>query len=209
MTCIIPLNLAVEDPLSEAVLREIAKQSSQHFSIGTAYSQGGYQYLKKKIGGFNNAAKGTPFLVLADLDMAECAPLLIKDWLPHPKEHNLIFRVAVREVEAWLLAHSKAFARFLGIRETLIPIDVESINDPKQFLIKLAGNSTKQTLRESIVPIPQSTAKVGPDYNGKLILFVRKYWKAKLAMKNSLSLEKTVIALEKFKPKFKNKEYRA
>jgi len=37
----------------------------------------------------------------------------------HP---NFLFRVAVREVEAWLLAHREGIARFLGISEHLVPL---------------------------------------------------------------------------------------
>jgi len=44
-----------------------------------------------------------------------------KKWLPYPKHPNLLFRVAVKEVEAWLLAHRAAFATFLGISDKLIP----------------------------------------------------------------------------------------
>jgi len=43
----IPINLAVEDPLSEAVLRAILRQSNRPYELGTCYCQGGYGYLKK------------------------------------------------------------------------------------------------------------------------------------------------------------------
>ncbi|HEX9971235.1 MAG TPA: hypothetical protein VGD14_04115 [bacterium] len=97
------INLAFEDPLHEAVLRKIFSQFN--FAVGKCFSHGGYGYLKTKIQGFNNAARVTPFLVLTDLDQVECAPILIKEWLPVPKHPNLLFRVAVREVESWVLAH--------------------------------------------------------------------------------------------------------
>jgi hypothetical protein len=92
------------------VLREIIKQSQRPFVIGNCLCHGGYGYLKKNIRAFNHAARGMPFLVLTDLNSTECPPTLIKKWLPYPKHPNLLFRVAVREVEAWLLAHRDAFA---------------------------------------------------------------------------------------------------
>ena len=64
---------------------------------------------------FNHGAKGTPFILLTDLDKNECAPMLIQEWLTDPLHPNLIFRVAVHEVEAWILADREAFAPFLGI----------------------------------------------------------------------------------------------
>jgi hypothetical protein len=47
----IPINLAVEDALSEAVLREMLKQSQRPFSIGNCLMNSGYGYLKKNISG--------------------------------------------------------------------------------------------------------------------------------------------------------------
>lgn len=114
MTTPIPIQLAVEDDLSEAVLRKILSTSGRPYAVGTCYLGRGFGYLRKTIHGFNNAAKGTPYLVLTDLDQAECPPNLIGAWLQVPIHANLVFRVAVREVEAWLLADRAGLARFLA-----------------------------------------------------------------------------------------------
>lgn len=196
----IPINLAVEDVLSEAVLREILKQSQRPFSVGTCLNRGGYGYLKKNLPGLNNAAQGMPYLVLTDLDNAECPLAIISKWLSKPKHPNLIFRIAVKEVEAWLLAHREAFAKFLGISVNLIPDDVDAIPDPKQFLINLARKSNKTSLRDAIVPAANSTASIGKDYNGKLIKFVQEDWQMELAQANSRSLQKAVNAIINFQP---------
>jgi len=62
---IVPVNLAVEDELSEAVLRAILSQL-RGYAVGVAYRRGGSGYLRRTIRGFNNAARGTPYVVLAD-----------------------------------------------------------------------------------------------------------------------------------------------
>jgi hypothetical protein len=196
----IPINLAVEDVLSEAVLREILKQSQRPFSVGTCLNRGGYGYLKRIIPGLNNAAQGMPYLVLTDLDNAECPLAIISKWLSKPKHPNLIFRIAVKEVEAWLLAHKEAFAKFLGISVNLIPDDVDAIPDPKQLLINLARKSNKTSLRDAIVPAANSTASIGKDYNGQLIKFVQEDWQMELAQANSRSLQKAVNAIINFQP---------
>jgi hypothetical protein len=134
----IHINLAVEDALSEAVLREMLKQSQRPFFIGSCLNRGGYGYLKKITPGLNHAAKGMTYLILTDLDRGECPLAIISDWLKQPKHPNLLFRVAVKEVEAWLLAHREALAEFLGISVSLIPANVDEIPDPKQLLINLA-----------------------------------------------------------------------
>lgn len=199
----IPINLAVEDDLSEAVLKEILKQSQRPFSIGTCLKQRGYGYLKKRLPGINKAAKGSPYIVLTDLDKTECPLALITGWLSHPKHPNLIFRVAVREVEAWLLAHREAFAQFLGISVDLVPKDVDSVRDPKQLLIELTKRSKKRYLRDAIVPARNSTTKIGRDYNSQLIQFVNQNWQAELAKTHSRSLERAVNAIVYFEPTWK------
>lgn len=202
MNDIIPINLAVEDVLSEEMVNVILEQSGRRFAIGECYRPGGFGYLKKTIRGFNNAAKGTPFLVLTDLDNCECPPGLINNWLPVPKHNNLIFRVAVREAEAWLLAHRDAFAEFLGISNDLVPIYPDDEQDPKQCLINLARTSRKRRLREAIVPREGTTAKIGPDYNGKLIEFLVNHWNAQQASQNSPSLYRAVQSIINFEPIF-------
>jgi len=111
VTTPIPIHLVVEDDLSDAVLRKILRESSNNFTVGSSFGKCGYGYIKQKIHAFNNAAKGTPFLVLSDLE-AECAPIQIKEWLPVPRHHNLLFRITVREIESWLLADRTALLHF-------------------------------------------------------------------------------------------------
>lgn len=125
MTDFIPINLAVEDELSEAVLRRILQCAKRKYAIGNCYSRGGYGYLKRTIRGFNAAAKVTPFLVLVDLDKAGCAPELLAAWFPDARNPNLLFRIAVREVEAWLIAHRDGIAEFLRVSRHRVPASPE------------------------------------------------------------------------------------
>ncbi len=195
----ISINLAVEDDLSEAVLRKLLPAK---YTVGDCYKKRGFGYLKKNIRGFNNAAKGMPFLVLTDLDREECPPKLIKKWLSvSTQHHNLLFRVAVREVESWVLADRDHFAKFLGIKKEQVPVDVDEIDDPKEYLINLVRKSRKRRLREDIVPTRGSTAKQGPNYNGRLISFVEESWVPNKAMRSSPSLRRTIKAVENFRPK--------
>ena len=194
------IKLVVEDQLSEAVLKKILHIAKDRFLVTGCYGLRGNIYLKRNIIGFNNAAKGSPFLVLTDLDTSECPPALIKEWLPYPKHHNLLFRIAVKEVEAWLLADWSGFARYLSIAREGVSLNVESIKDPKRKLIELAQKSRNRRLREAIVPSSKSDARQGPDYNGVLINFVNEFWNVEAAMSNSISLKKAVKSVIDFKP---------
>ena len=196
----IPINLAFEDSLSESVLRVLLRGSGRCYEVATLYTGGGFGYLRQRVRGFNNAAKGIPFLLLTDLDTAECAPVLVREWLPVSPHPNLLFRIAVREVESWLVADRENLARFLGIRVELVPFDPDSIPDPKSVLISLASKSRNRRLRDDIVPRPGSTSKQGPNYNGRLIGFVEHIWDPGVATATSASLRRTVEALASFVP---------
>jgi hypothetical protein len=80
---LIPINLAVEDPLSEAVLRTILHQSNRRYIVGNCYSKHGFGYLKKNIKGFNNAAQGTPYIVLTHIPHPELSQIKKAELVVH------------------------------------------------------------------------------------------------------------------------------
>lgn len=197
----IPVHLAVEDDLSESVVRRLLLDTGRDYSIGTVFGRGGFGYLQNRARNWNAAAAaGTPILLLTDLDQHPCPPGLIDDWLDSEPHENLIFRVAVREVESWLLADREGFADFLGISNAVIPLQCEQIPDPKQSLVSLARKSRTRALRESIVPRAGSTAVQGPDYNACLGGFVRNRWNLNAAVAQSPSLRRAWARLMEFEP---------
>ncbi len=194
------INLAVEDPPSEAILRKMLGQSGCPYHVTNCLCRGGYGYLKKKIRAFNKAAQSIPFLILTDLDNSPCPPQMIKSWLDIPKHPNLLFRIAVREVESWILADREAIAGFLGISEKKIPDDTDSLPDPKAFLIQLARKSKSRSLREELAPPSGATSRQGPNYNNRIIAFIRDTWNADAASQHSRSLRRALERLRKFEP---------
>jgi hypothetical protein len=196
----IPIQLAVEDLISETLLRTLLERSKKEYHIGTVFNHGGFGYLRRTAPGWNNAARGTPFLLLTDLDQHLCPTALITDWLTQPKHSNFIFRIAVREVEAWILADTKNFAAFLGVSSTLLPTSPETLTNAKEILVGLAARSRRTATRSRLVPKQGSTAKQGPDYNQCLGEFVTKYWNPIEASANSPSLLRCIRAIETFKP---------
>ncbi len=156
--------------------------------------------MKKKIRAFNKAAQSIPFLILTDLDNSPCPPQMIKSWLDIPKHPNLLFRIAVREVESWILADREAIAGFLGISEKKIPDDTDSLPDPKAFLIQLARKSKSRSLREELAPPSGATSRQGPNYNNRIIAFIRDTWNADAASQHSRSLRRALERLRKFEP---------
>ena len=196
----IPVHLAVEDDLSEVVIRRLLLDTGRDYAVGTVFERTGFGYLQNRANNWNAAAAGTPILLLTDLDQHPCPSALIDDWLDWDVHANLIFRVAVREVESWLLADREGFADFLKISAVLIPLDPDQIVDPKQSLVNVARRSRSRALRESIVPRPGSTAVQGPDYNGCLSDFVRNRWDHNVAAERSPSLGRAWEKLMVFEP---------
>ena len=194
--------LVVEDPLSEFIARRLLRFVGGRLIPSAVYGKEGIGYIKRNISGFNKAAKGTPTLIVADLDSDECAPERIRSLLTAPRHPNLLLRIAVREVESWLLADRGGFAKFIGTNATRIPTAVEDIVDPKQFLINVARRSRRKSVLEDIVPLAGSTAKVGRNYNGRLHQFVFEKWNIETARANSRSLDSAIRALKDFVPTF-------
>jgi hypothetical protein len=195
----IAINLAYEDDLSEFVMTRLLGNFQGRFHVAECYSRGGSGYLKKRIRGFSQASAFTPFFVLTDLDRNECAPTMMAEWLDFAPHDNLIFRIAVREVESWILADKEGFADFLGISAARIPENPDGLADPKRTLMNLAAGSRKRKIREDIVPVSDN-ARIGPNYNGRLMEFVLGNWDIERASNRSDSLRRAIRHLERFRP---------
>lgn len=199
----IPVNLVFEDAISEFIMIKLLNSFEQKYFIGNSYSGNGFGYIKSNISGFNEASWGSAFFVLTDLDNNKCPIQLIKEWLPKVKNPNLIFRIAVREIESWVLADKTGFSNYTGVSARIIPGDPDNISDPKKTLIDIVTKSRKRSIKEDIIPINQN-ASIGPNYNDRLIEFVSNYWDIFRAVENSDSLRRAYTHLEAFKFQYKS-----
>ncbi|TVQ20126.1 MAG: hypothetical protein EA382_15525 [Spirochaetaceae bacterium] len=174
-----------------SVERELPGLDNPRFAAGSGQ-------IEKKLVSFNDAARHAPFVVILDLDERSCAPGYRDALLPRGAERYMILRIAVREVESWLLADRDGFARYLGVAVTVIPPEPDDLPDPKRSLFDLVRRSRRRSIRESILPIDR-TARLGPDYNGALMGMVNEYWSRDRAVSNSPSLQRAVDALDRFR----------
>lgn len=189
--------LAVEDVLSDLVVRKIVATIRPDIVITTSLGLRGKGYLKNKAAELNRTASAIPVFLLIDQDAkTACPPGLLEIWFGNSRQPNLMFRVAVMEVESWILAHREACARFLGVPEERIPNDTDQITQPKEFIVNLARRSRSTRLREDLVPLPGSTTAVGPAYNLRLGNFVESAWLPRSATAASESLRRTIDRLQ-------------
>ena len=189
------INVAVEGPLDEAVAHKLITLVGG--AVGNVFGREGKPNLRQRIGGFNNAARHAPWLVLVDLDNdAECAPSLRDAWLPDPTS-NLCFRFAVREVEAWLMADAKTLASHLGGSLNRISRTPERVNHPKDEMVNLGRRSRRGDVREDMVPRQESGRRVGPAYASRLIEYVKNKWRPEVAARRSESLRRAILCLKR------------
>lgn len=181
------VNAAVEGVVDEAVASRLIADAGGE--MGQVFGKSGRSTVIEKAPSYNSAAKHRPWFVLMDLDRDECPPALLADCLP-PGSHarGLCFRIAVREVESWLLADRNTIARYLSVSRDLVPPDPESLADPKAMLVALASRSRARSVMDDMVPTPASGRRVGRLYVARLVEFVRYKWDLAAASKNSQSL---------------------
>ncbi len=155
----------------------------------------GRDHLLRKLAGYNNAAQRERWLVLIDLDRDECAPTLLRAWIADPAD-GLVVRVAVREIESWLLADPGLASR-LRIPANTLPNAPDELNAPKRQLVDIVRAHCKsRNIRNEILPL-SGAAGVGPSYNDLLIEFVRERWEPRRAAERSPSLGRAIGAVER------------
>ena len=193
------ITLGVEDLLSESVARRIVSEYAPEAQIMNVMGLRGNQSVRRRMRDFNEIARHLgPSIVFTDLDRPESCPVeLVRDWTNRLRiAPNLLLRVAVMEIEAWLIADRQSFAEWLGISVGIVPRSPDDVHDPKQELIQLARRSRKRELREALVrSLPDGLFRPGPGYNDYLGSFVAQLWKPETARLNSPSLNRAITRI--------------
>lgn len=190
----IPIALATEDRLSEAVGLRLLREASQRFVADPLLRKGGAGYLKSKMNNWQEIAVRRPVLLLTDLDRTSCAPALVANWCGATKlPKNLLLRVAVREVESWILADHEGFAAWSGVKKRIVG-NPDELPDPKRALLELARHARRE-IREDLVPAKAAIASQGLGYNAQLCAFVEAGWNPARASKRSPSLSRARVRL--------------
>lgn len=189
-----PVKVAVEGRLDEAVARQLLEFSG--FDVGPVYGIRGRNAVLERVGGYNkDAGFGARWFVLVDLDRnPDCAPELVRTVLPSPAP-QMCFRVAVRSIEAWIMADRRGFASWAGVRQSDLPVDVESLDRPKGRLVDAVRQSRRRTLVDSIVPRKGSGRSEGPAYTSTLSEFVVERWDIEAAAAAAPSLARAIRCL--------------
>lgn len=175
---------AVEDVLSEAVV------------LSGVLRKNGREYIRSRARELNRTAHSVPVLVVVDLDRpVPCPADLIESWLPSPRAPMLLFRLAVMEIEAWVMADRESFAAFLSVPMHRIPANPDEILQPKELIVSVAKRSKSRDIREDLAPSTGDTRRVGPAFNARLTAYVADTWNPAAAAASSPSLRRATERL--------------
>ena len=198
----------VEDAPSAAVMRKLVAARNARLSHKLVFFSGfpavvrGYGAIKSRCEAFLSMAKtGNCILVLTDLDTAECPCDLIRDWFAIPRGNPVflppqcIFRIAVREVESWVIADLDTWAAYIGIPVVNFSTQPDQVGNPKEYLLNVIRRKGKKKIHREM--LPQGAAAIGPRYNEVLCDFVENSWNPERAAEKSPSLNRALKALMK------------
>jgi hypothetical protein len=189
--------LSVEDELSGLIGERLLRNAGIANVIPGPRNKG-FGQLKSRISNLNRTAKSIPVMVITDLDRVSCPVELIKHWLPQRKNEGLLFRVAVVEIESWVMADQKSIAAYLNVAKSHFPQYPDEISNPKEHLLNIIRKFANRSFKKALLPKPGSSAPFGPEYNSILGQFVLQNWSIQDACKASPSLARTINALFRF-----------
>ena len=189
------LNVIVEDVLSDTVMRKLLLHVGFQLEP-TVRIMRGNDRIRAGMRKFAEASRVFPHIVLTDLDRLPCPPVLLQQWAIRNIPETMLFRVAVHEVESWLMADREAFAAYLSIALDKVPFAPDTEIDTKQFLFSIVRRSKRTRLRSEILPTPGS--HIGPLYNEHFCRFAKDCWRINVAAENSPSLARSLERLTTF-----------
>lgn len=193
------ITIATEDELSEAVGSRLLSDVLPEFTIIQKLRRQGNGYLKSRSRNFNSMALRHPVFLITDLDNYPCAGQLINNWFRDlPVNPNLKFRVAVREIESWLLADHQGMTNLLDRAANNIVPDPDQLQNPKQYLLERARRASRD-VRNDLTRMSGPTVKQGLGYNSRLCKFVEEVWDPNQASQRSNSLARAIGRLNELR----------
>ena len=190
----IPIALATEDEVSEAIALRLISEVQQPHEVTHKLRRGGFGYLRSRMDSWCQMAEHQVMVVLTDLDHANCLVEFRDQWLANrPLPASLVFRIAVREVESWALADHQAMRELVG-KKGVLPTSPDELSDPKQALLGLGKTATK-SVRDDLIKTIDGQLRQGVGYNARLTHWINTVWSPERAAERSPSLARARIRI--------------
>jgi hypothetical protein len=191
----IPIAVATEDELSEAIALRLISELKRPHHVTHALRRNGFGYLQSKMDSWCQMAEHQIMMVLTDLDQANCLVEFRDQWLAdRPLPTSLIFRIAVREVESWVLADHQAMRELVG-KKGVLPTQPDALPDPKQALLGL-GKTAPKSVRDDLIRTIDGQLRQGVGYNARLKHWINTAWSPERAAERSPSLFRARIRIQ-------------
>jgi hypothetical protein len=107
---------------------------------------------------------------------------------------GLVFRIAVREVESWVLADHQAMRQLVG-KKGVLPTQPDELPDPKQALLGL-GKTAPKSVRDDLIKTIDGQLRQGLGYNALLTHWINTAWSPERAAERSPSLARARVRLQ-------------
>lgn len=181
--------LATEDALSEAIGMLLLSELSSPVVPNLRLRKQGFGYLRSNMSKWRALAQSQVVLLLTDLDDKTCPMSLKTEWTGSvPLPSNLMLRIAVREVESWVLADHDALRELIG-NKGAFPHHPDTLAEPKQYLLNLARRAPRN-VREDLIVEKGAAASQGLGYNNVLVDWIQSKWNPERAASRSPSLRR-------------------
>ncbi len=190
-----PVVLVAEDALGAAVLHRLVTDMTR-LEPRPHQVEGSNGAVFARMRHYAEAGRrGVPHLVLTDLDRHPCAPRLLSGQRIGSRMPGVVVRVAVREVEAWLIADRRGLAEYIKVPMAKVPARPEELMEPKEVLLQLSRKSADREFRREVLPEPGSLARKGVGYNRTFARFVSTTWRPDRAAERADSLLRAIRAI--------------
>lgn len=189
------LTIACEGLSDEPVLRKLAELGE--FRVDRVIVLGGKAKVDRRLAAYASAARYSKWLVVRDLDNHACAAKLRAHLLP-ASPAGLSFRLAVREIESWLLADWDEFCSHFSTR-VMPPPDPDNLPNAKSFLLERFLQSRRRVVRTRFVRKESGALYPGTEYVTAIKDFVNQCWDPHRAESRSPSLKRAIASLRRLK----------
>jgi hypothetical protein len=179
MYLMVEINYATEGIVDASVAEKLIRLCGA--IPGLPRVAGGKTKLDPNIPRYAQSANWLPWLILRDLDNdAPCGAELRRALLDGDVP-LLCLRIAVRQIEAWLMLDREAIASFLKVPLEKVPANPEELPHAKRAMIDLARHSSSRSIRQALVPREGVGASEGPEFAAQMLQFARDHWRPDVA----------------------------
>jgi len=113
-------------------------------TVTSEVDAGGKGNIDRDLLKYNSMGKGMPVVVLRDLDHDALCGAAFVSQLNVKRARWFRLRLAVRELESWVLADAPGLSKFMGIDAKWLPGNPDSEADPTRSLLDLAARSPSE-----------------------------------------------------------------